>query len=137
VYYGKMKCNAIVIPQYHIVVLCAVTHCVYQFETRVCNVVSDLGFHLGFEVVTQVVTKNYIFCDIIPCNSLRDSRRFGGTYCPHHHSRRISRERNQLESSWQTKPLLCSSETSVDFQRTTRHCIPEDRTLLRLFIFLL
>jgi hypothetical protein len=25
--------------------------------------------------------------------------------------------------------MICSSETSVDFQQTTRRCIPEDRTL--------
>jgi hypothetical protein len=25
--------------------------------------------------------------------------------------------------------VICSSETSVDFQRTTRHYIPEDRSL--------
>jgi hypothetical protein len=25
--------------------------------------------------------------------------------------------------------VMCSSETSVDFQRTTRRCIPEDRTV--------
>jgi hypothetical protein len=30
--------------------------------------------------------------------------------------------------------VTCSSRTSVDFQQTTPHCIPEDRTLLKIFV---
>jgi hypothetical protein len=29
---------------------------------------------------------------------------------------------------------ICSSETPVDFERTTQRCIPEDRTLHKLFL---
>jgi hypothetical protein len=31
--------------------------------------------------------------------------------------------------------VTCYSETSVDFQRTTRHHIQEDSTLLRIILF--
>jgi hypothetical protein len=55
-------------------------------------------FKLGFEVLTAVVMKSSIFCDIIPCSQLKVSRRFGAT-CPLHlQGRRISQGRNQRES---------------------------------------
>jgi hypothetical protein len=57
-------------------------------------------------------------------------------------SRRIRRARNQGESRWRTELVscsdyfstlkmeaICSSETSVETQRTTRRYIPEDDTL--------
>jgi hypothetical protein len=62
----------------------------------------------------------------------------------HLQSRSISQARNQRESRWQAELCLisclayasnlkieatCSSETSVDFERTTRRYIPEDKTL--------
>jgi hypothetical protein len=39
-----------------------------------------------------------------------------------------------LASTLEMEPT-CSSETSVDFQRTTRRYIPEDRTLLNFVRF--
>jgi hypothetical protein len=34
---------------------------------------------VGFEVLTAVVMKSYIFWDITPCIPLKVNRRFGGT----------------------------------------------------------
>jgi hypothetical protein len=60
----------------------------------------------------------------MPCSPLKVKRRYGGTYRLHLHSR-ISQARNQRDR-WQA---TCSSETSVDFQRTTRRYIPDNRAL--------
>jgi hypothetical protein len=74
-----------------------------------------------------------IFLDITPCSPLKINRGFGETYRLHLRGRRISRERNQRESRWQAEllawlilrlwrwRLICTSETSVDSQRTTWH----------------
>jgi hypothetical protein len=97
--------------------------------------------HVGFEVLTAVVIKSTIFWDITLCIPLKVNRRFGATYRLHVQGQRISRAaRHQRESRWQAEPCLaftstlnmeviCSSETSVDFQQTTRRYIPEVRTL--------
>jgi hypothetical protein len=45
--------------------------------------------------------KRTIFWSITPCSPLKMNRRFGGTYRLHLQVRRISRARNQRESSWQ------------------------------------
>jgi hypothetical protein len=58
--------------------------------------------YIGFEVLTVVAMKSYNSWDVKLCSPLTASRRFGGHV---------------------------ASETSVDFQRTTRHFIPEDRLL--------
>jgi hypothetical protein len=34
--------------------------------------------------------KSTIFCDLTPCSPVKVHRRFGGTYCLHLHSRRVS-----------------------------------------------
>jgi hypothetical protein len=85
--------------------------------------------------------KSTIFWDITPCSPLKVNRRFGGTYCLHLQGRRISRARRLCLSPAYTlvscaaysttlkMDAICSSETSVDFQRTTRCYIPEDSTL--------
>jgi hypothetical protein len=98
--------------------------------------------HVGFEVLTAVVTKSSLFWDITPCSPLKDNRRFGGTCLLHLQGWRISQARNhvclppaftlvsclaysstlKIEETW-------SSETSVDFQRTTWRYIREDGTL--------
>jgi hypothetical protein len=80
-------------------------------------------FHIGFEVLTAVAMKSSIFWDITLCSPLKVSQHFGEllpvfmlvsclAYC-------LALE---IEAT-------CSSEMLVDFQRTTQHCIPEDRTL--------
>jgi hypothetical protein len=48
--------------------------------------------YLGFEVFTQVVMKNTVFWDIMPCSPLKVNRRFRGTYRLHFQGR-ISRVR--------------------------------------------
>jgi hypothetical protein len=59
---------------------------------------------VGFEVLTAVVKKSTIFCDITPCRPFKVNRHFDGTYRLHLHRRRISRARNQLEIRWQAEP---------------------------------
>jgi hypothetical protein len=87
-------------------------------------------------------SQRWILWDITPCSPLKVNRRFGETYRLHLQDRKISRARNQLclppafmlvcYSAYLSTPkmkAICSSETSVDFQRTTRRYIPEDNTL--------
>jgi hypothetical protein len=81
--------------------------------------------HVGFQVPTEVVMKSTIFWDITPCSQLKVNRRFGGPLlatCFH---------AGFLLGLFSTLKMeaICSSETSVDFQRTTRRYIPEDSTL--------
>jgi hypothetical protein len=56
---------------------------------------------VGFEVLTPVVMKSYIFWNATPCTSLNVSRRFGGTFRLHLQVRRTSQVRNRLESRCQ------------------------------------
>jgi hypothetical protein len=51
-----------------------------------------------FEVITAVVMKSSVFCDIMPCTPLKVNRRCEGT-CLHLEGRRISQARNQYEAS--------------------------------------
>jgi hypothetical protein len=90
----------------------------------------------SYEQRTRVTSS--IFWDITPCSPLNVNRRFGGKSCLHLQDRRINRARNRHEagskfflaySSTFKMDAICSSETSVDFQRTTRRYIPEDGTL--------
>jgi hypothetical protein len=89
----------------------------------------------GLEVLTEVVMKSTIFWDITPCSPLKVNQRFGGTYRLQLQGR-ISQATCQSESrcqaftlvSWSTYATLkmeaiCFSETSADFQRTTRRVI--------------
>jgi hypothetical protein len=92
----------------------------------------------------QLIKKSSILWDIIPCIPLKVSRRFGGTYRLHLQSRRIREVRNRYEAcSRQCFTLVsfldyysklkiettCSSETSVDFQRTARRYVSTNITL--------
>jgi hypothetical protein len=81
-----------------------------------------------------------IFWDIKLCSPLKVNRRFGGQCSLYLQGRRISQGRNQSESRCDSCFLLgfsstlkmeaiCSSETSVEFQQTTRRYFPEDITL--------
>jgi hypothetical protein len=71
--------------------------------------------YVAFKVLTAVVMKSCIFREITPCSPLSVNRHLGGTL--------------KMETTY-------SSETSVDFQRTTRRYIPEDRILPRQDCFL-
>jgi hypothetical protein len=90
-----------------------------------------------------MVVKSSLFWDVTPCSPLKANRRFGGT-CLNFQGQKVSQaKKNQLESRRQAllvSPLTysstpkievtCSSEKSVDIQRTTWLYILEDRTLL-------
>jgi hypothetical protein len=108
---------------------------------------------------SNIVTRIIFYCRILRfsqrclicwdktlCSPLNVSRRFGGVYYLYLQWR-INRERYQRESRWQAFTLLscsacstlmmvavCSTETSIDSQRTTRRYIPEDKTLQFLFV---
>jgi hypothetical protein len=99
---------------------------VFTAETR-----SRLKFH------TCLSVKGAIFWYTTPCSPLKVNRRFGGTCRLHRQGRKISRTRKR-ENRWQAEQAsfsalkmeaICSSETSADFQRTTRRYIPKDGTL--------
>jgi hypothetical protein len=62
---------------------------------------------------------------ITPCSPLKFNQRFGGNYCLHHLSRRISKARNQLEASGKRR----CSVTYVEFQLIKPRFIPDERTL--------
>jgi hypothetical protein len=75
------------------------------------------------------------------CSLLKVSRHFGGMYRLHLQGRKISQARTRVlatcfhagsclsYSLTQKMEAIYSSETSVDFQWTTQHCIPEGSTL--------
>jgi hypothetical protein len=102
--------------------------------------------YVGFEVLTAVVMKSTIFCDIMPCSSLKANWHFRGTYRLHPQDRRISRANNKHKKRWQAAAcfhagfllgLFLDPEDWGDmfrwnvsyFQRTTRYYIPDDSTL--------
>jgi hypothetical protein len=84
---------------------------------------------VGFEVLTVVVMKSTILWDVTSCSPLRVNQHFGGTYCHQLQGRKIRWFLAQLIFSTLKMEAKCSSETSVDTQRTTRRYIPEDGTL--------
>jgi hypothetical protein len=65
---------------------------------------------VGFEVFTAVVMKSIIFWDMTACH-------------------RLARWFAEPISSTLKMEAICSSETSVETQRTTRRHTPEDDTL--------
>jgi hypothetical protein len=89
-------------------------------------------------IQTVFYMKISIFWDITPSSPLKINRSFGRTCRLHHQDRWINRARTSsaftLDSCLAYSSTLkteetCPSETSVDFQRTTRQYIPEDRTV--------
>jgi hypothetical protein len=106
---------------------------------------------VGYKVLKAVVMNSSIFWDTTSCSPSKFNWRFGGTCRLHLQSRRINQARNRQEagskhgdyfklvsclayfSNLKTE-ATCSSETSNDFQRTTRCYIPEDITLNFSFI---
>jgi hypothetical protein len=95
--------------------------------------------NVGFEFFTAVVMKSIIFWNMTSCSPLSLNRRFGGTYRLHIQGgrNRFSKPACHLLARWFVEPIsstlkmdtICSSETSVETQRTTRRHIPEDYTL--------
>jgi hypothetical protein len=105
------------------------------------EILREISHHnLRFNFLLMVVMKSHELWDVMLCSLLKVNRRFGGT-CHHNiQGQRISQAGNQrllsatmvyclAFSSTLKMEATCSSETSVDFQRTTRRYIPEDRTL--------
>jgi hypothetical protein len=79
-------------------------------------------------VLAAVIMKSTIFWDLMPCSPLKANRRFGGTYRLRLQDRRINKQDSAYSSTLKME-AICSSETSVGFQRTTQRYIPEDSTL--------
>jgi hypothetical protein len=99
----------------------------------------DGVFTVGFEVLTAVIMKSFIFWTITPCSPAETKRRLGGTCRLYLQGRRVCLAGNQHEAdskqlclAYPSTPkmkVICSSEKSVDFHRTTQRCFAEDRTL--------
>jgi hypothetical protein len=102
----------------------------FPYESR------SLVGHVGYEILTAVVMKNALFWDIMSCSPLKVNRRSGWICGLHLQDWRI----RQKKTAWRIKQAAwylphsastskmeatCFSETSVDFQRTTRRHIPE------------
>jgi hypothetical protein len=99
---------------------------------------------VGFEILRAVILKSSIFWDIMPCIPLKINRRFGETCRLHLQGRRKASGKQSQAGLWLCLPpafklisclansstlkteATCFSGPSVDFQRTTWHCIPED-----------
>jgi hypothetical protein len=99
--------------------------------------------YIEFEVLTAVVMKSTIFWYITPCSPLKANRRFGRTYCLQVASRAVLSfpPAFALVScsaySWTLKmEAICSYQTSVGFQRTTRRYITKDCTLQFICVLL-
>jgi hypothetical protein len=97
----------------------------------------------GFEAFKPVVMKSSVLWNITPCSPLKVNRRFGETCHLHLQHRRINHAWNQCEirlspaftlvvclvySSTPNTEATCSTEMSVDFQRTTRCYILLERS---------
>jgi hypothetical protein len=114
---------------------------------------------VGFEVITVVVMKSINFWDITPCSPLSVNRLVGGTYSLHLQDRINNFSKKpaikqvasillasafhlldcwflaEIISSTPKMEAICSSETSVDTQRTTLRYFPEVVTLYQLPVF--
>jgi hypothetical protein len=102
------------------------------------NKIANGELLVGFQVLTEVVMKSSILWYITSCSPLNVNQRFGGT-CPLHlQGIRITCSTlvsHLPYSSTLKTEVTRPPETSVDFQRTTRRYIPENRTLRGAFYF--
>jgi hypothetical protein len=73
-------------------------------------------------------SKSKTFWVVTPCSLLRCNRCFGGTYCLHLQGRRKFQQ-EPASKQVASRSAICSSETSVACQQTTRRHIPEDDSL--------
>jgi hypothetical protein len=95
-------------------------------------------YFVQFEVFTAGVMKSIILWDMTPCSPLSLNRRFCKTCRLHLGGRRSKFSKNQqtiaeIISSTLKMEEICSSEMSVETQRTTRPNIPENNSLQNLF----
>jgi len=72
--------------------------------------------YVRFQVLTAASMKFRVFWDVAPCSHVEVDRRFRGAYCLHHQGALM------MEA-------VRTSETSVNFNLTTRRYIPEDSKL--------
>jgi hypothetical protein len=80
--------------------------------------------------------KSIIFWDMTPCSLLSYNRRFGGTYRLHLQGRAICLlVFAEIISPTLKMEAICSFETSVVTQQTTRRHVPEDDTLQTRYLF--
>jgi hypothetical protein len=96
--------------------------CVIGSHLKIHNLTRNV-IHLSSN--HQLINKSSIFLEIMQCIPLKVNRRFGGTCGLHLKHETGSREIFTLVSCLAYYSNLkiegtCSSETSVDFQRTTR-----------------
>jgi hypothetical protein len=109
----------------------------YGRETNIITV--------GFEVLTALVRKSFIFWYTTPFSPLKFNQLFGGKFCLQ--PQNMKKEIRVKGVAFTVCYLLQAgfflgflffdsegrgdmlSETSIAFQRTIRHYIPEDRTL--------
>jgi hypothetical protein len=80
--------------------------------------------HVGFEVLTALVTNSSIIREKTSCSPLEVNRRFGWTCRLHLQGRRIREARSQRESMRQAEGLL---GLFIQFWRWTRHVPPKRR----------
>jgi hypothetical protein len=115
-------------------------------ETRKCHGANALIFSLHWcflyfsfsalytccvrRIARNHVPKSSVFWDITPCKLLNVNRRFGETRHLRLQGRRIILARNQREVCGEEISVICSSETSVEIQRTTWRYIAEDGTYI-------
>jgi hypothetical protein len=102
-----------------------------------CAVAACLAFSKKQHVLlkewwTSTTLRRVVLWDITSCSPLKVNQHFGRTWCLHLQA--LLATCFKLVScsaySWTLKmEATCSSETSVDFQRTTHRYIPEHRTL--------
>jgi hypothetical protein len=78
--------------------------------------------------------KSIIFWDMTSCSPLSFNRRFGGTYRLDLLATCLFAGFAEPISSTLKVEAICSSETTVETQRTTRHHIPEDDTLQFIYV---
>jgi hypothetical protein len=107
-------------PQKSLLQFCILESVIFCDKTKYWNQSNLLNLFvlLGFEVFTAVILKSIIFWDMTPCNPLS----FKTYVCLLVFA--------ELISSTLKMEAICSSETSIETQRTTRRHIPEDDTLL-------
>jgi hypothetical protein len=68
------------------------------------DITEDNGNYVGFEVLTAVVMKSYIFWDITSCSPIKVNRRFGGTYRLHLQGRRITKQKTSVKAGGKQSP---------------------------------
>jgi hypothetical protein len=96
-----------------------------------CKELIDMPYTTGrIYIHTSIKLKSYIFLDITPCSPVKVIRRFGGAYGLH-----LADFLPDVLVSILAYPstlkmeTMRSSETLVDFHRTTRRYFREDATL--------